>query len=335
MDAKHGDEEFALNEDYSRFRDPITNGPLTLHGGSLQSADGHTYPIVNGIPRFVPSENYAADFGAQWNRFPKTQLDSHSGITLTEDRLARCMRGELANLSGKRVLEAGCGAGRFTEVLLKHGAIVDAFDFSSAVEANAANHRQVGLTLAQADIEKIPFPHQNYDYVICLGVLQHTPNTEYSIARLWMMVAPGGCLVIDHYAWNKWLTLPPPLGDAEKLYRSVILRMDPKKRYRSVKALVDFWFPIYWATRNSRWARRILSRTAGIHFYYPTIPLKSREQHYEWSLLDTHDGMTDAFKRYRTPKAIERTLRDIGAKDIHVVSDGNGVEGWGRKADAN
>ena len=114
--------------------------------------------MVFGIPRFVASENYASAFGAQWNMFPRTQLDSHSGVAVSESRLARCMCSELEKVAGKLVLEAGSGAGRFTEVLLKHGAQVHSFDFSNAVEANAANNgSSERLTLAQGDIRRIPF----------------------------------------------------------------------------------------------------------------------------------------------------------------------------------
>jgi SAM-dependent methyltransferase len=147
-----------VNEDFSRFRDPVGKGPLFRRGDDLVNELGETFPIVNGIPRFVSRDNYAADFGAQWNRHPKTQLDSHSGITLTEDRLARCMRGELSEVAGKRVLEFGCGAGRFTDVLLKPCADLDAFYYSAAVEANALNHGSSALALAQADIRSMPFP---------------------------------------------------------------------------------------------------------------------------------------------------------------------------------
>jgi hypothetical protein len=43
-------------------------------------------------------------------------------------------------------------------------------------------------------------------------------------------------------------------------------------------------------------------------------------------VLDTHDGMTDHFKRFRTVAQTERTLRDLGAVDIEVQRGGNGVE---------
>jgi SAM-dependent methyltransferase len=320
-----------MNENLSSLRRPGTGGRLTRSGEQLVAADGTAYAIIAGIPRFVPAENYASDFGRQWQMFPATQLDSHSGMPITEDRLARCLGGDLAQLVGRRVLEAGSGAGRFTEVLLKHGARLDSFDYSSAVEANARNNGTKAFTLVQADIRAMPFEVESYDFVFCLGVLQHTPDTEQSIAKLWDMVSPGGRLVIDHYASNLWLRLPPPLGNAEKLYRRIVRALPPEKRWPTVKKIVDFWFPLHWRFRDNRWARRVLGRIAGIHFYYGDLPLHSREQNYEWSLLDTHDGMTDHFKRFRTVRSIRRTLERLGAEDIRVWKGGNGVEGSCRK----
>lgn len=320
-----------MNEDLSCLIDPISGSPLTLLDTAFIGPSGVKYSIVKSIPRFVAEDNYAADFGAQWNRFPRTQLDSTTGIQISEERLRRCFGGDLEQLEGRRVLEAGSGAGRFTEVFLKYRANVDSFDFSNAVEANAVNNGAKQFTLVQADIMAMPFRPASYDFVVCLGVLQHTPDTEKSIAELWKMVVPGGCLVIDHYRWNLWKRLPPPLGDAEKLYRFFILRLPRERRWHTVKRLVDFWFPLYWRMRNNWFAQKILSRIAGIHFYYNQLPLESRERHYEWSLLDTHDGMTDFFKRFRTVESIRRTLEGLGAIDVHVWKGGNGVEAWCRK----
>ena len=320
-----------MNEDLSSLRAPGTGERLERAGDFLVASGGRRFPIVNGIPRFVGSEDYAADFGAQWKRFPKTQLDSCTGVPISQDRLANCFNGELPNVAGRRVLEAGSGAGRFTEVLLDRGAILDSFDMSTAVEANALNNGSRPFTLVQADLRAMPFEPNSYDFVVCLGVLQHTPNTEESIEKLWEMVKPGGRLIIDHYDWHRW-RLPPPIGGAGSIYRRFILRLPAEKRWPAVKRHVDRWFPLYWRYRDNRWAQRILGRIAGLNFYYGALPLRTREQFYGWSLLDTHDALTDVYKRYRTGPSIRRTLEQLGATDIQVSHEslrkrrGNGIE---------
>jgi 2-polyprenyl-3-methyl-5-hydroxy-6-metoxy-1,4-benzoquinol methylase len=54
----------------------------------------------------------------------------------SKDRLKRLCGGDLTVFKGKKVLEVGCGSGRFTEIMLKEDATVFAVDLSSAVEAN-------------------------------------------------------------------------------------------------------------------------------------------------------------------------------------------------------
>src|SRR5215207_8780273 len=154
--------------------------PLTHAGSNLTCSKGCVIPIVNNIPRFVSSDNYASAFGRQWNKFRKTQLDSHTGTTISRDRLQRCLGGSLAVIKGKSVLEVGCGAGRFTEVMLKAGARVFAVDLSSAVEANYENCRNLSSDyfVCQADALKLPVAPGSFDFVVCLGVIQHTPSPE-------------------------------------------------------------------------------------------------------------------------------------------------------------
>jgi SAM-dependent methyltransferase len=322
----------SVNSSYAHLRSPGTELPLAEVSGALVAADGVRYPIVNGIPRFVPAENYAHAFGDQWNRFPKTQLDSHTGLPLTEDRLARCMRGRLSDIAGKRVLEAGSGAGRFTEILLKHGAIVDSFDFSNAVEANAANNGASDrLTLAQADIRKPPFPAASYDVVVCLGVIQHTPDPEETMRSLWRMVKPGGALVIDHYRWKIRNYLPPPIGVGGNGYRQYFLRLPKERQFEAVKRVFDFWFPLVWRLRDHRFLQFVLARFTPIVNYYPHFGLRDRDMYYEWMLLDTHDAMTDVYKHRRSPASIRRTLLSLGACNISVTTGGNGVEAYCEK----
>lgn len=318
--------------DGTRFRDPRTGEPARLESEQLRMSSEPTYPIINGIPRFVPADNYAAAFGAQWNHFSKTQLDSHTGLSLSEDRLARCMHGRLPEVHGRQVLEAGSGAGRFTEVLLKYGAVLDSFDYSNAVDANFANNgSSERLTLAQADIRQPPFPKANYDFVVCLGVIQHTPDPEEAIHSLWRMVKPGGALVFDHYRWKLRNYLPPPIGVGGNAYRHYFLRLPKDKQFAAVKRVFDFWFPLVWRFRASKLLQFVIARFNPTVNYYPHFGLKDRDMYYEWMLLDTHDAMTDVYKHRRTPQSIRRTLEALGAVNIAVVTGGNGVEAYCEK----
>jgi len=316
----------------SRLVDPRSGLLLERREDAYIAQDGTRYPIVDGVPRFVAGENYARAFGEQWVRFPRTQLDSATGIPLSATRLERCLRQGLESLQGQLVLEAGSGAGRFTELLLKHGAVVDSFDFSGAVAANRDNNgTNDRLCLVQADIRQMPFPKDAYDLVLCLGVIQHTPNSEESIRALWSRVRPGGRLIFDHYRWKLRNFMPPPLGVAGMFYRWYFLRVPKERQFAAVKRVFDFWFPLVWRFRKSRLLQFLLSRLNPIVNYYPHFGLRDREMYYEWMLLDTNDAMTDVYKHRRTAKQIRQVLEQLGAIDVQVTHGGNGVEASCRK----
>lgn len=306
--------------------DPDSKLKLYKKKINLISKEGRIYRIIKNIPRFVKKDNYAKDFGFQWKKFSKTQLDSHTGLSISEKRVQKIFKHNLKKLKKKKILEAGSGSGRFTEIFLKYKGLVDSFDYSNAVEANYKNNKNKNLTLVQADIRNIPFKNNYYDYVFCLGVLQHTPNTEESINSLWTMLKPDGELFIDHYIF-KWRTsLPPPIGQALNIYRLFILFLPHSMRYKVVKSLVDFWFPIHWKLKNYRLIQKILRRISPVIFYYGVLKLKNKQMHYEWSLLDTHDSTTDTFKNKITKTKMLEILKKLGAKKIKISYGGNGIE---------
>ncbi len=300
---------------------PRTGRDLQLLGQRLVASDT-SYPVVGGIPRFVSSEAYAENFGIQWHLFPKTQLDSHSGLPLSASRLRRCCGDELfARLRGLHVLEAGCGAGRFTEVLLRQGAHVTSVDLSSAVEVNKANfplstHHRV----AQADIQRLPFAPRGFDVVVCLGVLQHTPNPERTMELLYEQVKPGGALILDHYTYRRrWSSVKP-------IVRAWLKRKPQGRVMPTIQRLVDFYHPLHRATRRFYPAWFVLCRVSPITSYYRTLPELPEPLQREWSLLDTHDTLTDWYKHLRTRDEIERHLRAVGTTDVRCWYAGNGVE---------
>jgi uncharacterized protein YbaR (Trm112 family) len=53
-----------------------TDGDQVVEGSLACSACERSFPIVRGVPRFVPIDNYAATFGLEWVRHARTQYDS-------------------------------------------------------------------------------------------------------------------------------------------------------------------------------------------------------------------------------------------------------------------
>jgi SAM-dependent methyltransferase len=289
--------------------------------------DGKSFPVVNHIPRFAESNNYALSFGLQWNKFSKTQLDSYTGTSISSDRLKRICGGDLNLFEGKRVLELGCGSGRFTEVLLKAGASVFAVDLSSAVDANYENcHEHPNHFVCQAHVYELPFKYEFFDLVVCIGVIQHTPNSEKTIETLCRYVKPSGMLLIDHYAHNY------PTTFFRRRIRKSLLKKDAGSSYNYCEKLTKRLYPFHrfaWKLKKVP-ILNFLAR-AFIHFspvvdYHDTYPQLSEKHLFEWMLLDTHDTLTDFYKQVRSAEEIERCLMENNMENIFTQYAGNGVE---------
>lgn len=296
----------------------------------LSSDSASYYPVIKGIPRILKSlHNYNSAFGEQWKLFRKTQLDTYTKTNISRNRLFGCLGQSILNRlkNSKKelnVLEVGCGAGRFTEILLNFPSIkLTSLDMSSAVEANNLNFPQnKNHRIIQADITKCPFKPMTYDIVICLGVIQHTPNPEKTIKKLYDQVKPGGNLVFDHYTWD----ISRITKITSIILRPFIKRLSNKHRISAIKYLVNFFLPIHRLIRNKKIIQKIFSRISPIVSYYHIYPEFTDKLQKEWSMLDTHDNLTDWYKHLRTSKQISNYLKSIEAKSINVWKGGNGVE---------
>lgn len=279
------------------------------------------YAIVSGLPRFVPTSNYADSFGFQWNRHARTQLDSHSGLPISRDRLHGAL-GPGVSLCGRRVLEAGSGAGRFTEILVSAGADLVSFDYSSAVDANAENQMAPpNLHLFQGDIFNIPLVERTFDTVLCLGVIQHTPDPSAAFRSLARQVRPGGQLVIDSYTRNFAALL-----HWKYVLRPITKRMRKETLYKVVERLTPPLVPIAkWLRRLAgRWGARLVPIVEYSHIGLPPA------LNVQWAILDTFDMYSPAHDHPQSLETVTRWFRDFGFEDINVRHGLNGVVGSGR-----
>lgn len=284
------------------------------------------YAIVRGVPRFVPVENYAINFGFQWNRFRRTQLDSHSGLPISRDRFFRHSGWSPAILQGKRVLDVGCGAGRFAEVALAAGASVVALDYSSAVDACRQNlGANSKLDLVQGDVFSLPFKPGHFDFVYCFGVLQHTPDVHGAFLKLVDQIPSGGRLAVDVYRrqftnifWSKyWL-------------RPLTTRLPQSQLFTLVQRIVPLLLPL----------SRLLGRVPGVgrklRYLLPIADYEgvyqlSPSQLREWAVLDTFDMLAPAYDQPQTAETLRAWFEEARLVHVEVFRSGH-VVGRGAKA---
>jgi len=268
----------------------------------------------------VPASNYAESFGFQWNRHARTQLDSHSGLPVSHDRLWAAIGGE-TDLRKQRVLEAGSGAGRFTEVLAASGADVVTFDYSSAIDANARNQTpSQHLHFFQGDIFNIPLAPESFDKVVCLGVIQHTPDPHAAFRSLARFVRPGGQLVIDSYLRNFGALL-----QWKYLLRPITRRMRKEALYRIIETVTPPLVPL--ASMLRRIAGRLGARLVPI-VEYSSLGLPA-ELNVQWSILDTFDMYSPAHDHPQSLATVTRWFEEAGFENVQVRRGFNGVVGSG------
>ena len=185
----------------AQLRCPETHLPLTLSlaGDALVRPDGRVVaPIIAGIPRFV-SQEHLASFGLQWNRYEVAHDDEDRATFQAKTGLS------LAELRGLRVLDAGCGGGRYSKIAGEAGAIVCAVDHSSAVEKAAKLCAHLpNVHFVQADLKQLPFEPASFDVAFSIGVMHHDVNTRAVFHRVAPFVKPGGRYAVWLYRRNQW-----------------------------------------------------------------------------------------------------------------------------------
>lgn len=139
-------------------------------------------------------------FGFKWENFPID--DNRNTVAKGEDRIRRngWKVEEFGDwLNGKRVLDAGCGMGWYTNFLSERNPEGEVFGVDIAEKAVRKGHELGNGQLLVGDITKLPFPENAFDYIACEEVIHHSPEPSQTLNHLVSKLKPGGTYTMYIY----------------------------------------------------------------------------------------------------------------------------------------
>ena len=287
--------------------------------------EGRRVPIREGVIRFRDDSGYNQSFELQWSRFRSNQFDAVNNTQLTMKHFAET--GWTANeLKGKRVLEAGCGPGRFTRIFAEAGAQLLTFDYSAAVDVCRENNGHFpNAIFAQCDILAMPFKPSSFDRVFCYGVLQHTPDPKAAFFALTKLVAPGGRIAVDVYL-KDGLIRP---WKSKYIWRPISTRMKPEKLLSFLEWFIPKWLPIDTAIKRIPKIGNYLGSFIPCWNYHLTD--LSQQQKLAWAIMNTVDALAPVYDNPATQKEFQSWFDELGWLDTEVRPGGNGLIGNARR----
>ena len=247
-------------------------------------------PIVDGIPRFV-EQQHLASFGLQWNRYEVAHDDEDRATFRAKTGIAP------AELRGLRVLDAGCGGGRYSKVAGEAGARVVAVDHTTAVDkARRLSGHLPNVRFLQADLKSLPLEAASFDFVFSIGVMHHDVETRAVFDSVARLVKPGGRLAVWLYRKNQWWQ--EAINDS---LRRRTVQMHPERLERFCR--LGAWLG----------GLSIINKTLNKVANFSSHP--DRENR----LCDTFDWYAPEYQHHHTVEELSTWFREAGFDDLVVL----------------
>lgn len=286
---------------------------VEVESGALSCRQGHTFPIAVGLPHLAPdlatsrSEAAAisASFSREWGQF---QYEDRTWSQSVQDRCELFLKEvgiSASELSGKVVLDAGCGNGSLSRGLNQFGCEVVAADVSTSVIAAYQHFAQAGNNrthFLRANLLRNPFRPESFDVIYSSGVLHHNPNTFEALKAVAKALKPGGRIYIWVYE-----AIPGIRHKLKGVFRSVVAPLPAPVK----NAIMYLWLP-------QSMARQYLRSLRGGN--KPEDQLKWREK-----MILLMDHYTPQYRWEHTQEEVHGWYRQLGFTDICTTE----VREWG------
>ena len=209
----------------------------------------NTISSIGSYKKKINNEKYDTQilFGKLWEERKKEKKLNSSKVLI---ELLKRAKISLNLIKGKKVLDMGCGSGRFTNALAQQGckkAIgVDLGDHGLNVAKQFAKVNKIkNVKFIKASVLKLPFENNFFDFVFCKGVLHHTGNLYKGLSEIkrvlkkeshaFIYLYGSGGIFWDTRKWMRNVISKIPIDYTIKVLRDIGM---PSRR----TIFVDSWY---------------------------------------------------------------------------------------------
>jgi ubiquinone/menaquinone biosynthesis C-methylase UbiE len=271
---------------------PTSGAKLSLADNQeyLTNNLGESFPLRSDIPRFV-SDEHLASFGIQWTTYEVAHQEEDEATFQAKTGF------KLAELTGKKILDAGCGGGRYCKVAGEAGGHVIGVDHTRAVEkAQMLCNHLSNVNFVQADLKHLPFAPASFDFAFSIGVMHHDVDTRAVFDSVARFVKPGGKYSVWLYrknqSWQEYIN---------NYLRKRTITMQPKK--------LEDW---------CKWGA-FLGGIPLINRTLNKIVNFSSHPNYENRLCDTFDWYAPQYQHHHTVAELLDWFHAAGFADMQVL----------------
>jgi len=217
---------------------------IALAKQNLQVVTGYTPSPQDGKDNTQLEIRTSDLYTSLWRKFDQDTLVEESRH-LVEKRIPADIIAK--HIKGRRVLDMGCGSGRYTLALAQLGAAsVVGIDYqakSYAAAAKVAADRNLPIEFVQGDVLALPFEDASFDFVFSNGVLHHTRSWHDGLKEYRRVMRSSGYLYLyasGGYFWSSRKAMREVFAEIPADYTHTVMAMIgvPSNRF----IFMDSWY---------------------------------------------------------------------------------------------